>query len=52
MTFVGPRRLWVVARIEIDDALDGRAIKRLLRETEAAVEGQSTSLERVDLVPC
>ena len=51
VTFVGPRRLWVVARIQIDDALDGRAMKRLLRAIEAAVQGQSSSFERVDLVP-
>lgn len=51
VTFVGPRRLWVVARIQTDDALDGRAMKRLLRATEEAVQAQSTSFERVDLVP-
>ena len=51
VTFVGPRRLWVVARIQIDDALDGRAMKRLLRAIEAVVQGQSSSFERVDLVP-
>jgi divalent metal cation (Fe/Co/Zn/Cd) transporter len=51
VTFVGPRRLWVVARIRLDDALDGRAMKHVLRATEAAVQGQSTSFERVDLVP-
>ncbi len=51
VTFVGPRRLWVVARIQIDDALDGRAMKHLLRSTEQAVQAQSTSFERVDLVP-
>jgi cation diffusion facilitator family transporter len=33
VTFVGPRRLWVIARIRTDDALDGRAMKRLLRTT-------------------
>ena len=51
VTFVGPRRLWVVARIQTDDALDGRAMKRLLRTTEQAVQAHSTSLERVDLIP-
>jgi len=51
VTFVGPRRLWVVARIQTDDALDGRAMKRLLRATEQAVQAQSTTLERVDLIP-
>jgi cation diffusion facilitator family transporter len=51
VTFVGPRQLWVVARIQTDDALDGRAMKRMLRATEQAVQAQSTSLERVDLIP-
>ncbi len=51
VTFVGPRRLWVMARIQTDDALDGRAMKRLLRTTEQTVQAQSTSLERVDLIP-
>jgi cation diffusion facilitator family transporter len=52
VTFVGPRRLWVMARIQTDDALDGRGLKRLLRTTEQAIQAQSTSVERVDLVPC
>jgi cation diffusion facilitator family transporter len=51
VTFVGPRRLWVVARIRTDDALDGRAMKQLLRTTEQAIQAQSTSFERVYLVP-
>jgi cation diffusion facilitator family transporter len=51
VTFVGPRRLWVVARIQTDDALDGRALKQLLRTIERAIQAQSTSFERVYLVP-
>ncbi len=51
VTFVGPRRLWVVARIQTDDALDGRALKQLLRTTEQAIQTQSASFERVYLVP-
>jgi cation diffusion facilitator family transporter len=51
MTFLGPRELWVVARIEIDDALDGAAVKQLLRATERAVQEQSPAIRRVDLVP-
>jgi divalent metal cation (Fe/Co/Zn/Cd) transporter len=51
VTFVGPRRLWVVARIQTDDALDGRALKRLLRTIAQAVQTQSTYFERVDLIP-
>jgi cation diffusion facilitator family transporter len=51
VTFIGPRRLWVIARIQTDDALDGRALKRLLRTTAQAVQAQATYFERVDLVP-
>ncbi len=52
VTFLGPRRLWVLARVAVDDRLDGRALKHLLRATEAAVAAQSASFVRVDLVPC
>jgi cation diffusion facilitator family transporter len=52
ITFVGPRRLWVLARIALDDALDGRAQKRLLRTIENAIRRQSASFARVDLIPC
>jgi len=52
ITFVGPRRLWVLARIALDDALDGRAQKRLLRTIEEAIRRQSASFARVDLIPC
>jgi cation diffusion facilitator family transporter len=51
VTFVGPRQLWVVARIQTDDALDGRALKDLLRKIEHDVQSQSPSFVRVDVVP-
>ncbi len=51
VTFVGPRQLWVVAHIETDDALDGRTLKELLRTIERAVQSQSRSFARVDVVP-
>ena len=51
VTYVGPRQLWVVVRIETDDALDGRALKTLLRTIEHAVQGQAASFARVDVVP-
>ncbi len=51
VTYVGPRKLWVVVRIETDDALDGRALKALLRTIERAVQGQASSFARVDVVP-
>jgi divalent metal cation (Fe/Co/Zn/Cd) transporter len=49
VTFLGPRRLWVLARIELDGALTGAAVAELLRSTERAIHAQSPA--RVDLVP-
>jgi cation diffusion facilitator family transporter len=51
VTFLGPRRLWVVARIAIDGALSGAAMRDLLRATERAIQEQSPVIVRVDLVP-
>jgi divalent metal cation (Fe/Co/Zn/Cd) transporter len=51
VTFLGPRRLWVVARIEIDEGLNGAAVKDLLRTTEGVLQQQSPAIARVDLVP-
>ena len=30
-TFVGPGRVWIVARVDIDDALSGAQVKSLVR---------------------
>jgi cation diffusion facilitator family transporter len=51
VTFLGPRRMWVVARIDVDDAMNGAAVKALLCDTERAVQAQSAAIARVDLVP-
>jgi cation diffusion facilitator family transporter len=51
VTFLGPRRLWVLARIELDGALTGAAVAELLRATERVVQAESTAIARVDLVP-
>jgi len=51
VTFLGPRRLWVLARIELDGALTGAEVAELLRATERVVQAQSMAIERVDLVP-
>jgi cation diffusion facilitator family transporter len=50
VTVIGPRRLWVVARIEIDDEITGARLKQLLGATERAVHS-SPFIARVDLVP-
>ncbi|HLK89061.1 MAG TPA: cation diffusion facilitator family transporter [Polyangia bacterium] len=49
--YVGPRRLWVVARIRLDDALGGPALRQRLRAIARTVEQQSPAVARVDLVP-
>jgi hypothetical protein len=48
---MGPRRLWVVARIDIDEALSGAAVKALVRSTEDALREEGRFIARVDVVP-
>jgi cation diffusion facilitator family transporter len=50
VTFLGPRRLWVLARVEVDDAITGADLKALVRSTEDALTGESPFITRVDLV--
>src|SRR5215211_2915907 len=38
VTFLGPRRVWVAGRIDINDGLTGTQVKTLLRSTEAELE--------------
>ena len=51
LIFIGPRRLWVVARVDIDDALGGAGVKALVRSTEDALRKESRFIARVDVVP-
>lgn len=51
ITFLGPRRLWVIARIDINDELDGAAVEALIRATEEALTRDSRFIARIDLVP-
>ena len=51
VTFLGPRRLWVLARVDIDDGLDGAAVKSLVRAIEQALSRDSRFIARVDVVP-
>ena len=51
MTFIGPRRVWVVARIAIDHALSGANTETLVRALERDLTGQSPFIARVDIVP-
>jgi hypothetical protein len=49
VTILGPRQVWVLARVDVDDGLDGAQVKELVRATSAAVERASPFIERVDI---
>jgi cation diffusion facilitator family transporter len=51
ITFLGPRRLWVIARLDIDDELGGARVKALLKTLEQALFRDSRFIARIDLVP-
>ena len=51
VTFIGPRRAWVVARVAIDEALTGAAVQVLVRAIETLLQHESTVIARVDIVP-
>jgi cation diffusion facilitator family transporter len=51
VTFVGPRRLWVLARLDIDDSLRGDEVEELARSIESDLQRQSEYIDRVDVVP-
>lgn len=50
-TFAGPGRVWIVARIDIDDGLHGAQVKSLARDIESALKHDSGDIYRVDIVP-
>jgi cation diffusion facilitator family transporter len=51
VTYLGPRRLWVVARVDVDEALTAASVKQLFRQTVEAVRRELPYVVRVDLVP-
>lgn len=51
LTFVGPGRVWVVARIDIDGGLHGVQVESLVRGIESAMKAASENIYRVDVVP-
>jgi cation diffusion facilitator family transporter len=52
ITFTGPGRAWVTARVDIDDGLTGVQVKALACGIEAGLKGESDSVYRVDVVVC
>jgi cation diffusion facilitator family transporter len=51
ITFTGPGRAWVTARLDIDDELSGAQVKSLVRGIESGMKRESESVYRVDIVP-
>jgi hypothetical protein len=51
VTFVGPGRVWIVARVDIDDWLRGAQVKALVRGIESGLKHESQSYYRIDVVP-
>ncbi len=49
--YVGPRRLWVLARIDLDRRLDGPAIDRVVSRVEDSIQSELPAVVRVDVVP-
>ena len=49
-TFVGPGRLWIVARVDIGDGLRGAQVKALARGIESGMKHESENVYRVDVV--
>ena len=51
VTYVGPRQVWVLARIGIDDRLRGDEVDGLARAIEMGLRHRSAHVARVDVVP-
>jgi cation diffusion facilitator family transporter len=51
VTFIGPGRVWVIARLDIDDDLGGTQVKSLVRGIESDMKRESKNVYRVDVVP-
>jgi cation diffusion facilitator family transporter len=51
VTFTGPGRVWVTARLDIDDGLTGAQVKALVCGIESGMKRESEAVYRVDVVP-
>ena len=50
-TFVGPGRVWIVARVALDDGLPGAQVEALVRGIESGLKHEADDVYRVDVVP-
>jgi cation diffusion facilitator family transporter len=51
VTFVGPRQVWVLCRVDIEDTLGGATVESLVRALDRSLRAQSAYVRRVDIVP-
>jgi cation diffusion facilitator family transporter len=51
VTYIGPDQVWVLARVNVDDNLEGSQVTQLVRGIEADLGSQSPLIYRVDVVP-
>jgi cation diffusion facilitator family transporter len=50
ITFLGPGRLWIAARVDIDDGLRGTQVKELIRGIESGMKHEAEEVYRIDVV--
>ena len=50
-TFLGPGRVWIVARVDLDDGMRGAQVKATVRGLELDLKRESDLVYRVDVVP-
>ena len=51
VNFLGPGRIWVVVRVDINDDLSGAQVMSLVRGIESGMRHESEDVYRVDVVP-
>ena len=51
VTFIGPGRAWVIARLDVADDLRGAQVESLVRGIESGMKRESEAVYRVDVVP-
>jgi cation diffusion facilitator family transporter len=51
VSFIGPRQVWVLCRVDIEDGLRGDQVVSLVRELDRSLRTQSDYVVRVDIVP-
>jgi len=51
VTFTGPGRVWVTARLDVADDLTGAQVKSLVQGIESGMKHESDAVYRVDVVP-